>query len=73
VAKELVGRSQPEGSGQWLDVQMDAGDKWCPSGGSILGQMLFSIFISDLDSEIECTLIKFPDNIKLSGAADTPE
>jgi len=32
VAKELVGRSQPEGSGQWLDVQMNAGDKWCPSG-----------------------------------------
>jgi len=32
VAKELVGRSQPEGSGQQLNVQMDAGDKWCPSG-----------------------------------------
>ena len=30
--KELVGRSQPEGSDQWLNVQMDAGDKWCPSG-----------------------------------------
>jgi len=32
VAKELVGRSQPEGSGQRLEAQMDAGDKWCPSG-----------------------------------------
>jgi len=32
VAKELVGRSQPEGSGERLDVQVDAGDKWCPSG-----------------------------------------
>jgi len=32
VAKELVGRSQPEGSGQELNIQMDAGDKWCPSG-----------------------------------------
>ena len=30
--KELVGSSQPEGSGQWLNVQTDAGDKWCPSG-----------------------------------------
>jgi len=30
--KELVGWSQPEGSGQWLDVQMDAGDKCCTSG-----------------------------------------
>ena len=32
VAKELVGRLQPEGSGQQLDVQMDASDKGCPSG-----------------------------------------
>jgi len=24
--------SQPEGSGQQLYVQMDVGDKWCPSG-----------------------------------------
>ena len=32
VDEELVGRGQPEGSGQWLDVQMDTGDKWCPSG-----------------------------------------
>jgi len=30
--KELSGRSQPEGSGQRLDVQMDARDKWYPSG-----------------------------------------
>jgi len=32
MAKELVGKLQPEGSGQQLDVQMDAGDKWCPTG-----------------------------------------
>jgi len=32
VDKELVGILQPEGSGKWLDVQMDASDKWCPSG-----------------------------------------
>ena len=31
MVKELVGRLQPEGSGQWCDVQMDAGDEWCPS------------------------------------------
>lgn len=29
---ELVGWSHPEGSGQWLTVQMEAGDKCCPSG-----------------------------------------
>ena len=30
--KKLIGRSQPEGGGQRLNVQMDASDKWCPSG-----------------------------------------
>ena len=32
VDKELVGRSQPAGSGQQLNVQMDTSDNWCPSG-----------------------------------------
>ena len=31
VDKELVGWSQPDGSGQWLNVQMEINDKWCPS------------------------------------------
>ena len=32
MANELVASSQPEGSGQWLNIQTDASDKWCPSG-----------------------------------------
>jgi len=32
MVKELVGRLQPEGSGQRLKVQIGTGDKWCPSG-----------------------------------------
>ena len=30
--QELVGRSQPKGSGQQLNVQMETSDEWSPSG-----------------------------------------
>jgi len=62
----LVRWSLPGGSGQQLNVQMEVGVSDVPRE-FITGLAIFNIFITDINSGIECTLSKFAENTMFSG------
>ena len=62
--EELAVGSSPESGGEWLSMWVETGDEWCPQG-LVLGLILLNIFISDINSEVECILTKSADESKL--------
>jgi ribonucleases P/MRP protein subunit RPP40 len=70
VDRELAQPAEPERTVSRFQFRLGRGQEWC-SQGSVLGTILFLIYINDIDDGISSRILKFTDDTKLYRKLET--